>query len=273
LLETELFGHERGAFTGADRRAIGKFEQCSGGTILLDEIGDMPLALQAKILRVLQDQTFQRVGGTEVVRTDVRVIAATHRDLRALAAEGKFRTDLYYRLAVFTVELPALRDRAEDIPMLASHFIARFNRELGRGVHEIDDDAMDRLLAYPWPGNVRELQSVLKQALLRASGPVLLARFLPELSPAPAPPSQTCDRLELAQLIEDQLTPETTNLYAEIHRELDRFLIARVYKYTNGNHRQAARLLGLARQTVRAKLRTLGLRVTRDGASDDDGLD
>src|SRR5260221_5228539 len=137
LLESELFGHEKGAFTSADRRRIGKFEQCNHGTILLDEIGDMPLALQAKILRLLQEQAFERVGGNQTVKTDVRLIAASHRDLKALSAEGKFRADLYYRLSVFTIHLPPLRERAEDLPMLVRHFLRRFNRELGRDVVEI----------------------------------------------------------------------------------------------------------------------------------------
>ncbi len=270
LLESELFGHEKGAFTGADRRRIGKFEQCTGGTILLDEIGDMPLALQAKILRLLQEQTFQRVGGTEIVHTNVRVLAATHRDLRALAAEGKFRQDLYYRLAVFTLDLPPLRGRGDDLPMLARHFLRRFNRELGREVREISPEALERLQAHGWPGNVRELQSVLKQALLRASGAVLLPSFLPELSSAPANSSPPVPTLDIDRFIEDHLTPETTNLYAEIHRELDRVLMTRVLKYTKGNHRHAARLLGISRQTVRVKLRAANLQVTHDVALEDD---
>ena len=134
LLESELFGHEKGAFTGADRRRIGKFEQCHGGTIFLDEIGDMPLALQAKILRLLQEQAFERVGGNETIRTDVRLIAATHRDLKAWSAEGKFRPDLYYRLSVFTIHLPPLRERGDDLPLLVQHYLRRFSRELGREV-------------------------------------------------------------------------------------------------------------------------------------------
>src|SRR5947208_3029314 len=134
LLESEVFGHEKGAFTGADRRRIGRFEQCNGGTLFLDEIGDMPLALQGKILRVLQEQAFERVGGTETVRTDVRLIAATHRDLKAWSAEGKFRPDLYYRLGVFTIHLPALRERDDDLAPLVKHFLRRYSRELGREV-------------------------------------------------------------------------------------------------------------------------------------------
>src|SRR5580700_11749546 len=180
LLESELFGHEKGSFTGADRRRIGKFEQCSGGTILLDEIGDMPMSLQAKILRLLQEQTFERVGGNETVRTNVRLIAASHRDLKSWSAEGKFRADLYYRLGVFTICLPPLRERGDDLLILVRHYLRRFNRELGREIREVTPEGLERLRGYPWPGNVRELQSVLKQALLKASGPVLLPAFLPE---------------------------------------------------------------------------------------------
>ena len=166
LLESELFGHEKGSFTGADRRRIGKFEQCSGGTLFLDEIGDMPPATQAKMLRVLQEQAFERVGGNETIRTDVRLIAATHRDLKAWSEEGKFRPDLYYRLGVFNIHLPALRERGDDLSLLIRYFMRRFGRELGRDVCEAAPDALERLRAYAWPGNIRELQSVLKQALL-----------------------------------------------------------------------------------------------------------
>src|SRR3954454_22187443 len=188
LLESELFGHEKGAFTGAERRRIGKFEQCHGGTIFLDEVGDMPPALQAKLLRLLQEQAFERVGGEETIRTDVRLIAATHRDLKTWSEEGKFRPDLYYRLGVFTIHLPPLRERDDDLLMLVQYYLRRFNRELGREVREVAPEALARLRGYPWPGNVRELQSVLKQALLRAHGPVLLPEFLPDLPEAPAAP-------------------------------------------------------------------------------------
>jgi len=272
LLESELFGHEKGAFTGADRRRIGKFEQCNNGTILLDEIGDMPLALQAKILRLLQEQTFERVGGSETVRTNVRLIAATHRDLKAMNAEGKFRPDLYYRLSVFTIHLPPVRERGEDVPMLVRHYVRRFSRELGREVSEIAPEAIERLRAYSWPGNMRELQSVLKQALLQAHGSVLLASFLPEFSRNPAQSSTPVASLdlELEAFIRQRLQPDSKDLYTEVHGELDKFLLTCVLEYVGGSQHQAARLLGIARQTLRLKLRELGIRVTQAVESEDD---
>jgi two-component system nitrogen regulation response regulator GlnG len=271
LLESELFGHEKGAFTGADRRRIGKFEQVTGGTIFLDEIGDMPLALQSKMLRLLQEQAFERVGGNETVRTDVRLIAATHRDLKADAAAGRFRPDLYYRLSVFTIHLPPLRERGDDLPRLVHHYLRRFSRELGRQVQEIAPEALERLRSYDWPGNIRELQSVLKQALLRASGSVLLPAFLPETGgPAeagPAPPAG--EDLGLETFLRERLRPDAQDLYADIHRQLDRLLLPRVLEYTGGNQHQAARLLGIARQTLRQKLRDLGLHVTHAVEADE----
>ncbi|HVS36193.1 MAG TPA: sigma-54 dependent transcriptional regulator [Gemmataceae bacterium] len=265
LLESELFGHEKGAFTGADRRRIGKFEQCNGGTLFLDEIGDMPLSLQAKILRLLQEQSFERLGGNETVQTDVRIIAATHRDLAAWSAEGKFRPDLYYRLGVFSIHLPALRERGDDLPLLVRHYLRRFSRELGREVQEIAAEALQRLSAYPWPGNIRELQSVLKQSLLQASGTVLLPAFLPELparSGDAAAATTAAQDLSLEAFIDQRLTPEASDLYAEVHRQVDRLLLPRVLEHTRGNQYQAARLLGIARQTLRQKLRDLGLHIT-----------
>jgi two-component system nitrogen regulation response regulator GlnG len=274
LLESELFGHEKGAFTGADRLRVGKFEQVKGGTLFLDEIGDMPLALQAKILRVLQEHSFERVGGNETIKADVRVIAATHRDLTAWSAQGKFRPDLYYRLGVFTIHLPALRERSDDLSLLIRHYLRRFSRELGREVQDIAPEALDRLRSYSWPGNIRELQSVLKQALLRASGPVLLPAFLPDLSFAASESkagTTSAEDLDLCAFIRDRLEPEARDLYAEVHRELDRILLARVLEFTNGNQHQAARLLGIARQTLRIKLRDLKLHVTHGVEVDDDG--
>ena len=179
LLESELFGHEKGAFTGADRRRIGKFEQCNGGTLFLDEIGDMSPLTQTKILRVLQEQRFERVGGNETIQTDVRLIAATNRDLQRLVAEERFRSDLYYRLSVFTIHLPPLRDRGPRSAVAGRLLPQRFNRELGKEVHRSRRRPWQLLRRHPWPGNLRELQSVLKQALLQATGPVLLPEFLP----------------------------------------------------------------------------------------------
>ena len=265
LLESELFGHEKGAFTGADRRHVGKFEQVNGGTLFLDEIGDMPLALQAKILRLLQEQVFERVGGNQTIRTDVRLIAATHRDLKAWAVEGKFRPDLYYRLGVFTIRLPPLRERGDDLALLVQFYMRRFNRELGRDVGEVAPQALERLRGYSWPGNVRELQSVVKQAILRAHGPVLLPDFLPELSVAhgePAAPGTPGRYPGAEAFIHHRLGPDCRDLYAEFHQELDRLLLTRVLEYTGGSQQRAALLLGIARRTLRQKLRDLGMYAT-----------
>jgi len=274
LLESELFGHEKGAFTGADRRRIGKFEQCHGGTLFLDEIGDMPLALQAKILRVLQEQSFERVGGSETVRTDVRLIAATHRDLKAWSAEGKFRPDLYYRLGVFNIQLPPLRERGDDLSLLVQHYLRRYSSELGRAVREVAPEALERLRSYSWPGNIRELQSVLKQALLRASGPVLLPAFLPETLAEPGEAASTSFEGDgpgvEAWVVRQRLGSDVRELYADAHRQLDRLLLARVMQYTRGSQHQAARLLGIARQTLRLKFRELGLQVARTVESEVD---
>jgi two-component system nitrogen regulation response regulator GlnG len=275
LLESELFGHEKGTFTGATQRRIGKFEQCSGGTLFLDEVGDMPLALQAKILRQLQEQTFERIGGHETIHTDVRLIAATHRDLKAWSADGRFRPDLYYRLGVFTIHLPPLRERGDDLAVLVRHFVRRFSPELGRNVREVAAEALERLRGYSWPGNVRELQSVLKQALLRAYGPVLLPDFLPQLPEAagePAPAAPLGGRLDLEAFLRERLGPDCRELYAEVHRELDRLLLPRVLEYTGGNQQRAALLLGVSRRTLRVKLRDLGLYVAHSVEVNADSL-
>jgi two-component system nitrogen regulation response regulator GlnG len=261
LLESELFGHEKGAFTGANGKRIGKFEQCHGGTLFLDEIGDMSPGSQAKILRVLQEQAFEPVGSNETIRTDVRLLAATHRDLAAWSAEGKFRPDLYYRLGVFRIHLPPLRERGDDLPALVYHYLRRFSRELGREVYEIAPEALERLHSYSWPGNIRELQSVLKQALLRASGPILLPVFLPEPLGSGESAAATTPREGpgLESFIGGRLGPDACDLYAETHRQVDRLLLPRVLAYTRGSQHKAARLLGVARQTLRQKLREQGL--------------
>jgi two-component system nitrogen regulation response regulator GlnG len=275
LLESELFGHEKGAFTGADRRRIGKFEQCNGGTLFLDEIGDLPLPLQAKLLRVLHEQTFERVGGNETIHTDVRLIAATHRDLKAWSVEGKFRPDLYYRLGVFNIHLPPLRERGDDLLLLVENFLGRYSSVLGRAVREVAPEALQRLRSYSWPGNIRELQSVIKQALLRASGPVLLPTFLPETLMEPgqaAPTSFEGDEPGVeAWVVRQRLGFDVRELYADAHRQLDRVLLARVMEYTRGSQHQAARMLGIARQTLRLKFRELGLQGARSVEVEGDG--
>jgi DNA-binding NtrC family response regulator len=258
LLESELFGHEKGAFTGAHGKRIGKFEQCHGGTLFLDEIGDMPLGAQSKILRVVQEKSFERVGGNESIRTDVRLLAATHRDLTAWSAAGKFRPDLYYRLGVFTIRLPPLRERGDDLPALARHYLQRFSRELGRDVQGFAPEALKRMRSHSWPGNVRELQSILKQALLRARGTVLLPDFLPEFlegAAEPAPAVAPGDARGLESFIRSQLGHDASDIYADVHREVDRLLLPRVLDFTRGNQHRAASLLGIARQTLRMKLR------------------
>jgi DNA-binding NtrC family response regulator len=276
LLESELFGYEKGSFTGAERKRIGKFEQCHGGTLFLDEIGDMTPLTQAKILRVLQDGQFERVGGTETIKADVRIIAATNRELGKLIEEGRFRQDLYYRLNVSTIRLPPLRERTGDLPLLAQHFTRRCSRELGKEVDRVAPEALALLQRYPWPGNVRELQSVLKQAILRAHGPVLLPDFLPECLEAPGEPAAPAvslgGRLDPEAFIRQRLGSQARDLYAETHRELDRLLLPRVLEHTGGNQYRAAILLGIARQTLRVKLSELGLQVTRSTGAGSEGL-
>ncbi len=270
LLESELFGHEKGAFTGADRKRIGKFEQCSGGTLFFDEIGDMTPLTQTKILRVLQEQRFERVGGNEVIRTDVRLIAATNRDLERLVAAGEFRQDLYYRLGVFTIRLPPLRERLDDLPLLVEHFVKRFSHDMGKETHLVAPATLDVLRQHTWPGNLRELQSVLKQALLNASGPVLVPEFLPAFlgSGGRSPETTTPD---WDRFITDRLNANSQDLYAEALAALERQLLTRVLRHTGGNQLQAAKILGITRGSVRTKMRALGITVERSVSADDEG--
>lgn len=265
LLESELFGHERGAFTGADRKRIGKFEQCDGGTIFLDEIGDMTPLTQAKVLRVLQEQAFERVGGGEQVRTDVRVIAATNRDLEAMVAAGRYRQDLYYRLNVFAIHLPPLRDRGDDLVLLANYLVRRFARELGKDVHDVPADTLALLRRYPWPGNVRELQSVLKQALLNATGPSLRPEFLPPaLRGDPAASAPTGDEAAaLTEFVRERLAGGTTNLYAEVLARTEKVLFLEVLAHAEFNLSRAARALGISRTTLRNRMAALGIGLDR----------
>ena len=263
LLESELFGHERGSFTGADRRRAGKFEQCTGGTLFLDEVGDMSPLTQTKVLRLLQDQRFERVGGNETVQANVRVVAATNRDLKSLVASGRFRSDLFYRLSVFSIELPPLRERVGDLSELVQYFLVRFRRELGKGLPEVTPEAMEALGQYHWPGNLRELQSVLKQALLRSRGSSLRSSdFSPQVltdaaegrGDVPTGPDDGWD-----VFLRERIHDGSRNLYAESIGFVERILIPQVLRQTGGNQARAARILGITRGYLRTKIRELGL--------------
>jgi two-component system nitrogen regulation response regulator GlnG len=272
LLESELFGHEKGAFTGAERRRVGKFEQCSGGTLFLDEVGDMAPLTQAKLLRVLQEQRFERVGGNETIQTDVRVLAATNLDLKDLLTAGQFRTDLFYRLSVCTIHLPPLRERPEDLPLLVDHFLRRFGREMGKDVRQAAPEALEVLRRYPWPGNIRELQSVLKQALLRATGPVLVPDFLPPLARPEEGAGEVTDSAfpDWTRFLNERLQAGANDLYAEALAAMERHLITGVLRHTRGNQLQAAKILGITRGSLRTKIRALGITIERAVWSDDD---
>ncbi|HEY3394698.1 MAG TPA: sigma-54 dependent transcriptional regulator [Lacipirellulaceae bacterium] len=262
LLESELFGHEKGSFTGADQRRIGKFEQCSGGTLFLDEIGDMSSLVQSKVLRVLQSQQFERVGGNQTITTDVRVIAATNRDLEKMVEEGTFRSDLYYRLSGFTIQLAPLRERPEDLVPLLENYLAVFSRELNKDVHGISPEAMDVLLNYSWPGNVRELQNVLKQTLLRSAGHVIIPDFIPdrirvpEVETADTPVSESTGT-DLRQFVDERLAAGSKDLYAEALEFMERYVVTRVLRVCEGNQSKAARMLGITRGCLRSKVRSL----------------
>jgi DNA-binding NtrC family response regulator len=260
LLESELFGHEKGAFTGADRRRIGKFEHCNGGTLFLDEIGDMPRNTQSKLLRVLQEQNFERVGGNETIKTNVRIVAATNVDLKTASAAGRFRPDLYYRLNVFTINMPPLRERGDDLQLLAQHFVRRFSRELGRDVRDVSPEAMDALRRYSWPGNIRELQSVLKQALLDATGPVLLRSFLPRLV-APDANAEAVDKdaalAGLRRAIHWAWKNDKKDLWPTLEALLQRELLRYAQAQPKESEVKLAERLGMARGTLRARLQEL----------------
>jgi nitrogen regulation protein NR(I) len=263
LLESELFGHERGAFTGADRRRIGKFEQAHGGTLFLDEIGDMSSATQAKVLRLIQEQRFERLGGNETIQTDVRLIAATNKDLDKEVATGRFRKDLLYRLNVFTIRVPPLRERREDIPLLIAHFLPHLGRNLGREVRSVTAETQRCLHSHPWPGNVRQLQSVLKYALVQGSGEVLTLDSLPEnfrsgsaISAARQRTAEACME-GVAEFAAGLLAAGELDIYRRVALEMDRALLAVVLRHVHGNQVKASDLLGISRTTLRAKMRAL----------------
>ena len=264
LLESELFGHEKGAFTGADKQRIGKFEQCHQGTIFLDEIGDMPIATQSKILRLLQDGQFQRVGGNQTIQVDVRVIAATHQNLDRMIEKGRFRGDLFYRLRGVTIQLPPLRARIDDIPELSHYFMFRFNRQLGTNVQSIAPDCLELLQSYAWPGNIRELQAVIREAMIVSTGPTLLAEFLSinlsnqelELS-VPRPhslPGEASSWQDLGKFIESASRDEEGNLYRRSLERFDAILISYIMKHCEENLGKVSELLGISRPTLNSKL-------------------
>jgi two-component system nitrogen regulation response regulator GlnG len=269
LLESELFGHERGAFTGADRRRIGKFEQANHGTIFLDEVGDLSTASQPKVLRLLQEQRFERVGGNETIQTDVRLIAATNKNLEELVAAGRFRADLFYRLKVVTIELPPLRERKDDLPLLIAHFLNVLNRSLGKRVSSVSSEALRLLERYHWPGNVRELQSTLKYALVQSAGEVVLTDSLPEhlrdagVCPPIAQPAVESGTLDIGQLVSGLLRAGEPDIYRKVCAAVDRVVIEAVLSHVKGSQVQASELLGISRTTLRAKLRSLGLAVEK----------
>lgn len=267
LLESELFGHERGAFTGADRRRVGKFEQCHGGTLFLDEVGDMAQHTQAKILRLLQEGCFERVGGNDSILVDVRIIAATNQDLDALIDQGRFRKDLYYRLSGVTVSLPPLRDRRDDIAELAHYFLFRYNRQLGASLQSISSEALELLQAYPWPGNVRELQNVIRQAVIVTAGPTVLPDFLPadvqQYEPAEAdsdlnmPAFPDSDWQSLPQAVKAWIADGERDVYRRAREQFDRLIIHEAMQHVEGNRSKAGGILGLSHVTLRAKLRSM----------------
>ena len=274
LIESELFGHEKGAFTGATARSTGRFEQAQGGTLFLDEIGDMPLEAQTRLLRVLQEGEYTTVGGRMPIKTDVRIIAATHRDLRSLIRQGSFREDLFYRLNVVPIRLPPLRERVEDIPDLARHFLAQAAAQ-GLPVKSMDALAVDRLKRYRWPGNVRELENLVRRLAALYSQQVIgvdvieseIADILPA---APQIEEPRSDGLSVAveRHLKDYFAAHkdgmpANGLYDRVLREVERPLISLSLSVTRGNQIRAAELLGLNRNTLRKKIRELDIQVIR----------
>jgi len=259
LIESELFGYERGAFTGAVASKPGRFELANGGTLFLDEIGEIPIEMQVKLLRALQESEFERVGGIKTIRVDVRLVAATNRDLKKLIAAGNFREDLFYRLNVVPIRLPALRERTSDIPLLVEHFLVKFNERLRKKVEGVDREAMDLLVAYPWPGNIRELENVLERSVLFCDTNTLTANDLsPEVRGIAAlsnVPVTDAD-LQAALASEGGLKEHVKVAMSRLEREL----VSRALSQTNANVTHAARLLKISRKGLQLKMKELGLR-------------
>jgi formate hydrogenlyase transcriptional activator len=240
LLESELFGHERGAFTGALSQRIGRFELADKGTLFLDEVGDIPLEVQPKLLRVLQEQEFERLGSNRTLRSNARIVAATNRNLARMVAERRFRADLFYRLSIFPIALSPLRDRREDVPLLVRHFVEQYAHRLNKPIEVIPQSVMDVMTRYSWPGNVRQLQNFIERAVILTCGSAL------------DPP------LSELQCAHQKITPEPTRL-----EDAERFHILRILEETNGGLAAAAELLGVPRTTLFYKIRRLGIELAR----------
>ncbi len=260
LIESELFGYERGAFTGAVTSKPGRFELASGGTLFLDEIGEIPVEMQVKLMRALQESEFERVGGIKTIHVDVRLVAATNRDLKKLIAAGTFREDLFYRLNVVPIRLPSLRERVTDVPILVEHFLTKFNERLKKHVAGVESDTMDALEAHGWPGNIRELENVIERAVLFSDGAKLRVQDLPAelrgVAPStPPPPHADFDR--------DGAMPGDGGLKEHVKSamsRLERELVGRALQQTSGNVTHAARLLKISRKGLQLKMKELGLR-------------
>ncbi len=268
LIESELFGYERGAFTGAVSSKPGRFELANGGTLFLDEIGEIPVEMQVKLLRALQESEFERVGGIKTMRVDVRLVAATNRDLKKLISQGAFREDLFYRLNVVSIRLPALRERATDIPLLVEHFLKKFNERLKKSVSGVEPEALDLLSAYGWPGNIRELENVMERAVLFCDASKLRVEDLPAelrgpsaLSMGSVAPSSDAS-VDLGTLPADGGLKEHVKVAMS---RLERDLVSRALKQTNNNVTHAARLLKISRKGLQLKMKELGL---REGSSE-----
>jgi transcriptional regulator with GAF, ATPase, and Fis domain len=252
LAESELFGHEKGAFTGADRRKLGRFELANNGSIFLDEIGKMSLAMQSKLLRVVEDKEFERVGGTQTIKTDIKIIAATNLDLEKAIEEGTFREDLFYRLNIVPIVLPPLRSRKDDIPSLVEHFIRKICKDLGSEMKRLEPGVIDLFMRYNWPGNVRELEATLHRAIVMSNGDEMTRdEFYSLIANPSAPPSPAHSGAYDPLAGHAEITSE---IYDEVLSSLDRRLILKALENSGGRIREAARRLGLARNTLKAKI-------------------
>ena len=265
LLESELFGYEKGAFTGATHRRVGKIEQAHGGTVFLDEIGDMPFSLQAKMLRLLEEKSIERLGGREMIPVDVRIIAATNRDLEAAIEEGRFREDLYYRLKVITIWLPPLSERPDDIPLLTEYFLTRHAAEAGIDNPGIAEETLARLTGYPWPGNVRELSNTLQKALIFNRGAPLTPEDIDQViikkHPAKGEEENSRDEI-LKEWIHRELTlHDRENMFDAYMDRFASLIISQALNLTGGNRSRAAKLLGLSRPTLHSKIEKYGLKL------------